>query len=310
MKLGSIVGIVLSCLIIIAGVVMCLIGVSEAKESNQFLFTQIDDNGTFYSQKIAEGTTKLDIGIEDADVTIKGGAEETKIEFYNFNPNLYSFTATPNVVTFNEVQSISSLVNIWENGFTFKGLRYLLDARNFDFDDHKKSIIISIADDSEIVSISIEGENSEVRINDLSFSGDIVLNVNEGKVHVNALKTSSSLNVRGKNVNATIRASEIDILDFDVDTSNLFVDTSVFTSSQVTVDNGRVDFYVTTPLDNALLSVSSDTGGLLVNGKPQIGVLSNEPLEYDMTLKIKCMAAGVNFEYPVGKTEANKDKNN
>ncbi len=298
MKLGSIVGIVLSCIIIIAGIVLCFYGVSMAEESGQFLFTQIDENGTFYSQKISDGTTKLDISVEDADITIKGGTEETKIEFYNFNPNLYSFNATPNVITFKEMQDISSLMYIWENGITFKGLRYLLDVRNFDFDEYKKSIIISIADDSDIVTINIEGNSGEIRVNDLSFDGDIILNVNSGKVHVNSLNTTSALKVGGENVSATIRESSIGIFNFDVDTSNLFVDTTDFTDAQVTVDNGRVDFYAKSELNTSLLSISSDTGGLLVNGKPQIGVLSNEPLEYDKTLKIKCMAAGVNFEYP------------
>ena len=79
MKLGSIVGIVFSCLLIIAGIVLCVVGNETAKDSDQLLFTQRSDGGTYYCEKIDKGTNRVKIQFDKADITVIGGAEKSQI---------------------------------------------------------------------------------------------------------------------------------------------------------------------------------------------------------------------------------------
>ena len=126
MKLGSIVGIVLSCLLIISGIVLCARGRSMAEDSGQNLLVQMNKGGTYYNQKIDDSIKRIKIEYEDADIQIKGGASRSQIEFRNFNPNFYAMSVTSSIITFEETPRITSITDIWENGFNFKGLRYAL----------------------------------------------------------------------------------------------------------------------------------------------------------------------------------------
>ncbi|MBR5632889.1 MAG: hypothetical protein IKW68_02835, partial [Clostridia bacterium] len=116
MKLGTIVGIVFSCLLIIGGVILCCIGTSIAEENGQVLFTQKNENGTYHKLVVDESITRIDLSLENVDVVVSGNADVSEIEFYNFNPNNYALSVTTNVISFEETPKIESVTDILASG--------------------------------------------------------------------------------------------------------------------------------------------------------------------------------------------------
>ena len=298
MKLGSIVGIVLSMLLIISGIVMCVIGNQTAASDGQHLFTERIGEGTLYTQKITEDIKRIKIECDTAEIKILGGAEKSHIEFKNFNPNYYSLSTTPNVISFEEIQEFDSIVDIWENGINFKGLRYALDLRNYSDNDLKKSITIHIGGDSDINTLDISAASSNVSVDALSFNGDISLNVLSGSVTVNGLTTSSQLNISGSSVKTSLKDANAYTLKYNVKSSEISIENSLFNDALINVDDGRIDYHSVETFDAYSVSIASEEGGLLVNDLPHSGAIFSEPEEFTKILKIKCKSAGINLTYP------------
>lgn len=298
MKLGSIVGIVISCLLIIGGIVLCALGKSYADNAGQPLFTQVTEDGTYYNQKIEKGTNRLKLSYDNANIRIIGGAEKSQIEFNNFNPNLYSLSVTPIVIAFEETQKISSIVDMWENGINFKGLRYVLDFRNKGYDDLPKSIVISIADDSDLKSIDITGKKSKVTIKDLSLDGDISLSVESGKIEVDNVNSTSTFEINGTKIDTTITNLNVPTLRYNSSNSKLKINESTFTSTNINVDKGLVEYNSSENLDGTLMSVTSEIGSVTVNYMLMPEGLSTLQNEYTKDLTIKCKEASVVLSYP------------
>ncbi len=309
MKLGSKVGLILSSILILAGITMCIIGSVSASSSGQYLFTQVDENGTYYSQSISADTTKIKLNYENANIVIKGGAEKSQIEFSNFNPNLYTVAVSTNVITFTETPDFKSIMNIMENGFSFKGLRYILDPRNFDYDEYVKTITISVADDSNLKIIDVSAQNSNVIINNLKLSGDLNLSVQSGSIKLDTLSTDSAVNITTNSAYTSINSSKSNIFTFSSNSAQIDVKDSTFDNVDINTDSGKVNYYSPVTLENHIINVSSDTGGMLINSKSVMGSFIHDPSVGNITsdndelktynkFKIKTVSGGIYLEYP------------
>ena len=118
---------IVAVLLIIAGFVTCLIAQNMAEAEGQMLFAENRDYGLVNTLDLAEtAISKLEINVQDADVHIYGGSESSYIELVNFRENYYSCNTSNRVVTFDEVPDVTSMLKFWENGVSFKGIRYLL----------------------------------------------------------------------------------------------------------------------------------------------------------------------------------------
>ena len=305
MKLGSIVGLIIAAILIIAGITLCIIGTVSASGEGRELFMQIDDSGTHYTQDISKDVTKLAIEFSAADITINGGAEKSYIEFTNFNPNRYSVSASANVITFNETADISSILDLGNFGFSFKGLRYFLDPRNDDFDEMEKSIVINISADSSLKIIDIDAENSNVTVDGVSVSGDLLLNIKNGSVTVKESEAKSAISVTGDSLKTTLEESNAKVFRYNVKNSELLMNGCTFGNTDISLESGRVDFISNVTIDDKSISVTSESGGILFNTKPASSPFTHEPALSDdgkdtavSTFKIKCVSASVNLNFP------------
>ena len=188
MKLGTIVGIVFSCLLIIGGIVLCIMGVTMAEENGQSLFIQKDKNGTYNRLIIDEEITRIDLELEDVSVIVSGNADVSEIEFYNFNPNNYALSVTTNVISFEETPKIESVSDILSNGFNFKGLRYALDFDNYSYESDDKRIVINLASNTDIKILDVKAEKGLVDISKLSTGSDISVSLGKGKVELSDIR--------------------------------------------------------------------------------------------------------------------------
>ena len=68
--------------------------------------------------------SKIELIVSDAEINIIGRSEKACIEFVNFRENYYNLSAANRVLSFSEIPDITSMLKFWENGFTFKGMRY------------------------------------------------------------------------------------------------------------------------------------------------------------------------------------------
>ena len=298
MKLGSIVGIVFSCLLIIAGIVLCVKGKNEAEAADQLLFAQRSEDGsTYYCEKIAEGTNRVKIQFKDADVTVIGGAEKSQIEFKNFNPNLYSVSVTPNIVSFEEIPSLTSIVDIGENGINFKGLRYLLDFENYNYDDLKKSIVISLADNTDLKVLDISGENSTVKLQNLNLDGDLSLKIDSGNVTVENMTTTSTLEIIGSSLTSVIKGFVGSTLRFNSETADLNVTDCSVKDTEINVNSGNVEYHTDDVLTGAFFNILTKNGVITINDEVVSNVEYSSPEGYEKSLNIVSEDAYINITY-------------
>ena len=299
MKLGSIIGLVICCILLITGGILCAAGYVSARNSGQYLFTQTNENGTFFVGDIDDGsTTTIKLGVSDAKIKIIGGADKSKIEFLNYNPNYYVLSSTAKVINFEEVESFSSMLKIWENGFSFKGLRYIFDFNDYGSAERPKEIHIYVTDISSLSTIDIDAVNAEISFENVDLSGDITIRTETGSVDLSNVSCGKFISVHGTDLNASLKGVVCEQLSLSAESSDIYAENSSFTSAEITVSDGRVDFYSPVSFDNGKLSIVSETGGILLNGSPVTGAYSIDSETPERTLRIKTVSAGINMEYP------------
>ena len=301
MKLGTIVGIVFSCLLIIGGIVLCSIGVSIAEENGQTLFTQKDENGTYHRLTIDENITRIDLSLENVDVIISGNADVSEIEFYNFNPNNYALEMTTNVITFEETQKIGSVSDILTNGFNFKGLRYALDFDSYKYNSDDKRVVINLASDENIKILGITAEKGSVDISKLNTESDITVSLGKGKVELSDITTTSVIEIDGTAVDAVLKNIKASNLKYNAEKSVITVNDSEFSLVNMSVYDGSVDYSISTSVETTQIIAATDTGSLIVNSISSGSPFRIDPEEHDKTLEIKCKSANINITYPVAE---------
>lgn len=305
MKLGSIVGMIIAAVLTLAGITMCIIGVAGASKDGQELFMQIDESGTHYITEISSRTTKLSFDFEQADVVINGGADYSYIEFINFNPNKYVLSETANVITFSESADITSLLDIGDLTLSFKGLRYLLDVRNIGLDGLDKKIVINLANNTNLKMIDIDGVECTLNAEGITVAGDILLDADLANVKLHGCNISSTLGITANTLNANITDTSVGTLRTDAKDSEFFVEGTESDNWDITVSSGRIDCISDVTLDDKRISVSTQSGGLMINLKPTESPFTHEPsVEEDdeetliKNFKITAESAVINLQFP------------
>ena len=127
MRPTSIVALVVSVLLIIAGLSTCIIAQNMANANGEFLFSETREDGLVNTVDLTESeVSKIELIVSDAEINIMRG-DKACIEFVNFRENYYNLSAANRVLSFSEIPDITSMLKFWENGVSFKGIRYLLD---------------------------------------------------------------------------------------------------------------------------------------------------------------------------------------
>ncbi len=299
MKLGSIIGLAICCILLIVGAVFCTTGYISAKNSGRYLFTQTNENGSLFVSDIDDGqTSKIRLGVNDAKVTVIGGADDSRVEFINYNPNYYVLSTTSKVINFEEVEDFTSMIKIWENGFSFKGLRYIFDFHDYGENDKNHEIIIYLSEKSSMDAIEIDASNAEILFDNVNLSGNVLLRCNSGKMKFTQTSCGGDFTISGKKLDVNVSDVSAASLSLASDQANVLSEGSSFTKTDVDVTDGRIDFYSIVSLDNANLNVFSSAGGLLVNGSPISGAYSKENEDAEVSFKITTASGDINLNYP------------
>lgn len=252
-------------IIIVLGLIVCVVGAIMANTSGDQLFATKTDKGYVYTYSFSgDEINKVSLDVTDASVNIIGGAEKSCIELCNFDENYYSFTMTNRIIQFKESGDLKGLLSFWENGFTFKGMRYIFKLGG---GSGEKEVNIYLADGDYVKNFTVEVDKGEINISDLSTLTDYNMTTGGGSVIMNNVETESVVTVNAP------EASTLDIKLTDVSCSALNVnaakarlvsDRLSFGSGAVDITNGSAQIDFLPQFDYFKVSVKA-SGKLTVN---------------------------------------------
>ena len=258
---------IVAVLLIITGFVTCLIAQNMAEAEGQMLFAENRDYGLVNTLDLAEtAISKLEINVQDADVHIYGGSESSYIELVNFRENYYSCNTSNRVVTFDEVPDVTSMLKFWENGVSFKGIRYLLAFGEEEPEGDKVINIYLGSENIDLKIVSVTGKACNVYLEDMTYSADYTISLEEGSLHSSNMKTASMLTVTGNKValdlqNSTFNTCNIQCTDLTLDVMKVFM--PMTTIQCTTID---ADITPTQTIASLNYTVTVPGGSVTVNG--------------------------------------------
>ncbi|MBQ8185331.1 MAG: hypothetical protein IJ037_00485, partial [Clostridia bacterium] len=239
MKPTSIVSLIIAVLLIILGLVTCMIAQNMANANGEFLFSETREDGLVNTVDLTESeVSKIELIVTDAEINIIGRSDKACIEFVNFRENYYNLSAANRVLSFSEIPDIMSMLKFWENGFTFKGMRYIL---NFAKDqeqpvDTKKVINLYLTSDKEIKIFEISGNNCTLNIEGMSSATDYNITVENAEINTTGLKTTSNFNINSKESDkpaqsVTLNMNTALLAHLNINATELIMDANVFRCS-------------------------------------------------------------------------------
>lgn len=240
MKLRSVISLIIAAALILSGIVVCVVASVMADSADVMLFPAEDDNGNLVYRMDISGTTKINIDSADADIVIIGGAEESSIEVVNFNANYYKLSQSNGSLAFGQVDDFLSMFKFWDNGFSFKGMRYIL--RYGDDAAGDKKVVINLKDDSDINLIQLSSVKGDISVKDCGFSADYTVRSDKGAIKLSGLTSALSMNVSGDAPDITIDKCSTEKLVIGAASPIASISSSTAKSANVIIENGDVSF--------------------------------------------------------------------
>jgi hypothetical protein len=314
-KPTSIVSLIIAVLLIILGLVTCMIAQNMATANGEFLFSETREDGLVNTVDLTESeVSKIELIVSDAEINIMRG-DKACIEFVNFRENYYNLSAANRVLSFSEIPDITSMLKFWENGFTFKGMRYIL---NFKKDqeqapDAKKIINLYLTNDKEIKIFDIQADNCTLNIENMTSATDYNITVNTAEITLTSLKTASNININAKdgdkpaqsvtlNMNRTLAAN------VNVAADELIMDAKVYrcnVSTNIVCDTGSVAIESAMKADALKMNLDTVSGKVLVDGAEQASPYTTTTANAeDAKLQIITDSADIRITYAGSSAEA------
>lgn len=277
MKPTSIVSLIIAVLLVVLGLVTCMIAQNMATANGEFLFSETREDGLVNTVDLTESEiSKIELIVADAEINIIGRSDKACIEFVNFRENYYNLSAANRVLSFSEIPDITSMLKFWENGFSFKGMRYIL---NFAKDqeqspDAKKVINLYLTGDKEIKIFEIQADNCTLNIQSMTTATDYNITVENAEITATGLKTTSNFNINSKETDVPAQSVTLNmktalVAHLNVNAHELNMDADVYRCSAETniiCDTGLVDIATVKKTDTLKLDLASETGTITLDG--------------------------------------------
>ncbi len=249
MKPTSIISIIVALVLIVAGLITCFVAQNIASSNGEFIFSETRGDDYINTLEIGENISKIELILEDAEINISGGSDRSYIEFVNFSENYYSLTVSNTILSFDEIPDIMSMLKFWENGFSFKGMRYILGINSNRDSNAKKSVNIYISDEQQLKIFDIQSDSCTLNIKNIIGDSDYKLTTNEATVNISTVKTGGtfSINHGTKATPATSVKLNINyavIKNLNISTKKLETDIDLFKlsgDSDIVCENGSIN---------------------------------------------------------------------
>ena len=277
MKPTSIVSLIISVLLIILGLVTCMIAQNMANANGELLFSETREDGLVNTVDLTDSEiSKIELLVTDAEINIIGKGGKACIEFVNFRENYYNLSVANRVLSFSEIPDVVSMLKFWENGFTFKGMRYIL---NYAKDqeqptDVKKIINLYLPSDKEIKIFEIGADTCTLNIEGMSSGTDYNITVENADISINGLKTTSNFNVNSRESDKPAQSVKLTMntalmANMTINAQDLTVDGSVYRcSGETKIDcvTGSINLKTVKQPETMKLDLESISGAITING--------------------------------------------
>lgn len=188
-------------MLVICGFVTCMIAKGMAEADGNSLFAEKRGDDFVNTVSLADTSVNaLDLNLNDASIYIHGQSANAYAEIINFNDNNYNLSTGNQVLTFKEVPDLISMLKFWENGFSFKGMRYIFNPSQPSREDERSVHIYLGTTDTKISEIIIHAENCDVYIDNISTGSDFKLFLEDCRLAVDTVSLTNELSVVGDNV--------------------------------------------------------------------------------------------------------------
>lgn len=274
MKPASIISLVIAVLLIIVGLVTCFIAQNMAKANGEYLFSE--SRGDNYVQTVDltnSEISKIELIASDVEINIYGRQEKSYIEFINFRENYYSLSTANRVLSFDEIPDIKSMLKFWENGFSFKGVRYILNFNNQSDENKDKVINIYLANDKEIKIFDIKADTLALNISNMTTATDYNITTKNAVIDGEVLRTSSAFNI---NSDSDAAAENIEIsLDtaliqyITINSNELNFNANKFRcagSANIKCNSGNINLVTINKPSDIKLELTTNKGKVIIDG--------------------------------------------
>ena len=265
MKPTSIVFLVVAAILLIGGMITCTVARSIADTDGYLLFTTTEDGGTYRRESFSEQPiTKIELTLKDAQIHVYGGSAESYMEIVNFRDGMYTFSTAGKIVTLDELVDVGSFFDLTK-GFSFKGIRYLLNTRE---PEGVRRVNVYL-DDTAIESLkvlSVTGDNCTVHMENLPAVCDITVNASSSlTMTAYNLQTNSAMTLTSPVCDLTIKDTSLNAFTMDATHGYLTAEDLFFKSLNIEAEDGDID--ITAPITLAEYDVEIGAG----NGKVNVG---------------------------------------
>ncbi len=306
MKPTSIISLIVAVVLVVAGLVICMIAQNMAQENGEFLFSEVRGEDNVQTVDLT-GTdiSKIELIAGDVEINIIGRQEKSYIEFVNFRDNYYSLSQSNRVLSFDEIPDMASMLKFWENGFSFKGMRYLFTFGNDEeYADRQKVINIYLSSDKEIKIFDIKSDYCTLNISNMTTGTDYVIVSKELTLNSDTIKTTSALSINtgtdiepAEKVNLNMNTSLV--TNMNVTAKEIFMDAEMFRCSgngSFICDSGNFEITTIKKTSTQNFDIRSESGSVYVDGVNTGGsykYIGDESIEG--TFKIETKSANINI---------------
>ena len=198
MKPGSIIFLIVSVLIIIAGLVLCAIGVNVAQEQGVALFStdvSVVDGDVIRSDILDDSIiNKVKMNLDDVNIHIaRSESGEAYLELHNFRVGSYDYSVQNKMLLIDNETSIFSIMRIAEGNFSFNGLRHYLTYKNGT--NTQKELYLYLTDAASVNTFDISCTRGNISIDDLSIAADYNISLQAGDITLSSVTTKSTFNI-------------------------------------------------------------------------------------------------------------------
>ena len=268
MKPTSVISIIVAFLLIVAGLITCFVAQNIASASGDFIFAESRGDDLVNTVEIGQDISKIELIVQNAEINIFGTSDKSYIEFVNFSENYYSLSQSNTIISFDEIPDLKSMLKFWENGFSFKGMRYILNF-NKQSDNAEKVINVYLKADQLLKIFDIQANICTVNINEIEIDCDYKINANDISINASTLKTGGTLNINSGDKEEAANKVSMNISyslikNLNISSKELITDIDLFKlsgNSNITCDSGDISFKFIT--DPTLMNLDIKTDGYL-----------------------------------------------
>ena len=276
MKPTSIISLIVAVVLVVAGLVTCMIAQNMAQANGEYLFSEVRGEDNVQTVDLTDSDiSKIELAADQVEINIIGRQEKSYIEFVNFRDNYYSLSQSNRVLSFDEIPDMASMLKFWENGFSFKGMRYLFTFNNDDEDVERKKVInVFLKSDKEIKIFDIKSDFCTLNIENMTTGTDYIIITKELTLNSNTIKTTSSLSINtGKDIEpadkVNLNMNTSLVTNMSVHAQEIFMDADMFRCSgngNFICDNGNFDITTIKKTSAQNFDINTEYGSIYIEG--------------------------------------------